>query len=113
MTLQPFVTILVAVLIGFGAYGLRRFNLLKVANETIELLNARIEALEKHSAERDVAYISLENKCQVLQEMVTQAAAVGSLSQEMREGHDRLLARIDHVSILVETVLADQAKGRA
>ena len=109
--MQPLITILAAVLIGFGAYGLRKFSLLKTANETIDLLNARIDALEKRDNERDLAYKTLENKCQVLQEMVTNAAAVGTLSQEMREGHDRLLARLDHVSVLVEGFLADQSKG--
>lgn len=94
-------TALFVIIVGLGGLGALRFNALKTANETIKSMQARIGDLETRNEEVLQKCADLEQRCQVLTELVTNAAAVGTLADSVREGHDRILARLDDVVHLV------------
>lgn len=84
------------------AYVTWRLAVTRAARETIELLKSQVDAneskvtslMEERAADK-VEIATLRSEISVLREMVTHAAEVGTLREEMHHGHSAILEAIE------------------
>jgi hypothetical protein len=55
-----------------------------VASETVDLLQAQVEALRDDKADRDVELISLRSRVEVLESLITQRAEVEAVHRDVK-----------------------------
>ena len=84
------------------AYVTWRLAVTRAARETIELLKSQVDAnasevasLRDERASDKVEIAALRSEISVLREMVTHAAEVGQLREEVHAGHARILNAIE------------------
>lgn len=87
MSVDAIVNIIVPLVAVIGGWGVGRQGL---STQTVEMLRVQVETLERSNGHKDSELTDLRVRVEVLEEMVTQRAAV----QEVKEIVERIAAKV-------------------